>query len=97
MPVACAKSTARPRSFTPPEAQARLDRDAKGIEKRIKRLLDAIEVGGDAAALMAKARAYEQRQRAIRSESEHAALQPGAQAVDDAGPGGAPAPAETAG
>jgi hypothetical protein len=50
------------------EQQGKLERERADVEKRIKRLLNAIEVGGDAASLVAKLRELEARKVAIASE-----------------------------
>jgi hypothetical protein len=50
------------------EQQDKLGRERVDIEKRIKRLLNAIEVGGDAASLVAKLRELEARKTAIADE-----------------------------
>lgn len=56
------------------DQQAALDREREDIGKRIKRLVDAIEIGGEALSLVAKLRELEARQGAI--SGELAVLQP---------------------
>jgi transcriptional regulator with XRE-family HTH domain len=56
------------------EQQAKLGREAKDVEKRIARLVDAIETGGDVPSLIAKLRDLEARRQAITVEG--AALRP---------------------
>jgi site-specific DNA recombinase len=56
------------------DQQAALDRERHDVEKRIKRLVAAIETGGEAASLVAKLRELEARRRAI--DAEAAALRP---------------------
>ena len=51
------------------DQQRALDRERKDVERRIARLVAAIEAGGDAAALVAKLRELEARQKAIAVES----------------------------
>src|SRR5258708_35263635 len=55
-------------------SQKMLERERKDIEKRIARLVAAIETGGDAASLVAKVRELEARRRAI--DVEAASLRP---------------------
>jgi DNA invertase Pin-like site-specific DNA recombinase len=50
------------------DLEAKLARERKDIEKRIARLVAAIETGGDAASLVAKLRDLEARQKAIATE-----------------------------
>ena len=94
------------------DQQAALARERKDVEKRIARLVAAIETGGDAASLVAKLRELEARQRAIarrgRQPAPGAAAGPGrhresaggvaaaAARVDDAGAHGAAAHAARA-
>jgi site-specific DNA recombinase len=56
------------------EQQVKLEREQKDIAKRIKRLVDAIESGGDSATLVTRVRELESRRRAIAAEV--VALQP---------------------
>jgi hypothetical protein len=56
------------------DQQGALDRERKDVEKRIARLVAAIETGADAAALVAKLRELEARRRAI--DVEAASLRP---------------------
>jgi site-specific DNA recombinase len=56
------------------DLQAKLARERKDVEKRIARLIAAIETGGDAASLVAKVRDLEARRSAINTEG--AALRP---------------------
>jgi len=56
------------------DRRKKLDRERKDVEKRIGRLVAAIETGGDAASLVAKVRELETRLRAIAAEV--AALRP---------------------
>ena len=54
--------------------QARLNRERKDIDKRIARLVEAIETGGDVPSLIAKVRTFEARKEALLAEV--VALQP---------------------
>jgi hypothetical protein len=56
------------------DQQTTLAKERKDVDKRIGRLIAAIETGGDAASLVAKVRELETRRRAI--DSEIASLQP---------------------
>ena len=56
------------------ERRARLDREAKDVEKRVKRLVEAIEAGSDAAPLVDRLRQLEARRQGIADEL--AALRP---------------------
>jgi hypothetical protein len=51
------------------EQQHTLDREAKDIDKRIARIVEAIETGSEAASLVAKLRELEARRLAIRAEA----------------------------
>lgn len=51
------------------DQQERLDREGKDIERRIKRLLEAIEAGGDTPSLVARVRELEARAGAIQEEA----------------------------
>jgi Recombinase zinc beta ribbon domain len=50
------------------DQQTKLDREGKDIEKRIKRIVAAIETGGDSAALVSKLHELERRQKGIQTE-----------------------------
>ena len=56
------------------DQQKKLDRERKDIDKRIGRLVEAIETGGDAASLVAKVRELEARKQTLRAEAT--SLQP---------------------
>jgi site-specific DNA recombinase len=56
------------------ERQSRLAREEQEIDRRMSRLVEAIETGGEAAPLMAKLRTLEARQQSIKAES--ASLRP---------------------
>jgi hypothetical protein len=89
------------------ELQAKLARERKDVEKRIGRLVAAIEAGGDAASLVAKVRELEARKAAISTEvaclrpipasraggrgGEASRVATAVASIDDDGPNGSPA------